>query len=123
VTVHPSVRAAVEQRVGACLAALVGGSGDLGTYMLVPGTFTIIGERPVESGLTEYRFVAMAWLATEHDGPEPPESPEPEEPLPPRGPDRIEGGIVLDADLALTRDDRGRVRLSPWSCFDPERGP
>ncbi|MBN2619970.1 hypothetical protein JXB22_02680 [candidate division WOR-3 bacterium] len=100
------------QQLQNCLENVVGGSGHLACYSMIPDTFKITKVEPSSKNAQEYYFTAQAYLESEHEEGQKPESHE------------ISGSIVLDEQFSLVRDDEGQVMLKPWKCMQPlERQP
>jgi hypothetical protein len=105
----------VYQQVQNCLENVVGGSGHLASFSMIPDTFKIIKTEPVGDQGTRYYFSAKAFRESEFTVYEEGKKPESE---------AISGSIVLDSDLALVRNENGQVLLEPWKCMQPiERKP
>jgi hypothetical protein len=99
----------VLQKVQACMGSLVGGSGHLASYEILPDTFNITRIEELQGGLKKYSFEAKGYRESEfavYDDVHPPEA------------KHISDSIVLDKNLELARDERGRVMLEPWTYVD-----
>ena len=89
--------------------SLVGGSGHLASYQILPGSFNITKTEDIQGNFKKYSFEAKGYRESEftvYDDDYPPEA------------EHISGSIVLDKDLQLTRDEKGRVLLEPWTYSD-----
>jgi len=103
------------QQIQNCLENVMGGSGHLASFSMIPDTFKILQVEPYGDTAQKYHFSAKAYRESEFTVHEENEKPVPEE---------ITGSIVLDDQLALIRDDNGEVLLAPWKCVKPiERQP
>ncbi len=109
-----ATRREVLAKLQACLNNLSGAGGNLASIRLVPESFEIVTERPLEDGARAFETQATGYLVTEHD--------------PAAGPGMddaqddartIGTTLILDADLELTRDEAGRIRLEPYTVLDP----
>ena len=101
------IKERVFSQIQLCMMTLVGGSGHLASYSLVPDTFHITGVEQLERGFMKYYFSAEAYYESEftvYDENHQPKS------------ESISGSIVLDKDFRLVRDEKGRVMLEPWNC-------
>lgn len=102
--VTDEVEEAVFERVRDCMNCLVGGSGHLSSYTLDRDTFEITETDDIGDGRIRYAFRVAGSLLSEF-------AQYPEETL--------TGAIVLDEEYELTFDERGRVRLSPYTVVHP----
>jgi hypothetical protein len=100
----------VFRQVYRCMMSLVGGSGHLASYAMLPDTFQISKVEELGRGLRKYNFTASAYYESEFTIYDQGRQPKAE---------RIYGSIVLDKDLRLVKDEKGRVLLEPWSCINP----
>lgn len=105
-TDEPAPRTAVGDRVRACLEPCVGAGGHLYGYTIDPETFELTDRTPT-NGETEYAFRAEGRRDDEFT-----EAGYAEQ-------ESIEGMIVLDRELTLTFDARGRVRFKPHVVVHP----
>jgi len=97
------------QQVRRCLMSLVSGSGHLAGYSMLPDTFEITEVEELNKERKKYYFSANAYRESEFTVYDEHHQP---------GAECISGSIVLDKDLKLVRDDKGRVMLEPWICLD-----
>ena len=96
----------VYDQVQRCMISLVGGSGHLASYSLLPDSFKVTEEEKTEHG-TKYHFTAKAYRESEftvYDENNP------------QKPDSISGSIVLDDSFNPVRDKSGKIMLEPWDC-------
>ena len=100
----------VFQQIQSCLENVVGGSGHLASFSMLPDTFKVIKTEPHGDKGTKYYFKAKAYRESEFTVYEEGKRPEPEE---------LNGSIVLDKDHALVKDESGQVLLEPWKCMQP----
>lgn len=89
--------------------SLAGGSGHPAGYSMLLDTFEITEVEKLEKGSRKYYFRADAYRESEFTVYDEHHLPRAE---------RISGSIVLDKDLKLVRDKKGRVMLEPWNCID-----
>jgi hypothetical protein len=95
-------------QVQRCMVSLVGKSGHLASYSMIPDSFKITKQEKVEQG-NRFYFTARAFLETEFTVYDDTSKPLPE---------LISGSIVLDQTLNIVRDDQGKIMLEPWDCFE-----
>lgn len=96
----------IYDQVQRCMVSLVGGSGHLTSYSILPDSFSITNEEKIQQG-TRYHFTARAFRESEftvYGGDNP------------REPENIAGSIVLDDTYDIVRDGNGRIMLEPWNC-------
>lgn len=103
---EPAPRAAVGERVRACLAQCVGAGGHLYGYTIDLETFELT-DTTATNGPTRYAFRAVGRRDDEFTE------------AGYAGRESIEGTIVLDRDLGLTFDVGGRVQLDPHTPVHP----
>lgn len=100
----------VQTQVELCLQYLVGGSGHLASYDVVPDSFVIERIEEPRTGIFKYFFKAKAYRVsefTEYDDSQ-------EETA-----EVITGSIILDDKFKIVRDERGEVQMEPWKCILP----
>ena len=101
------IRLKILQQVQKSIRSLVGGSGHLASYEILPDTFEIINAEKVQSDLNKYTFVAEGYRESEftiYDDTNPPKS------------EHICGNIILDKDFEPIRDKEGKIILYPYDC-------
>ena len=89
--------------------SLVGGWGYSASYQILPCTFNITKIENMQGNFKKYSFEVKGHRESEftvYDGAHSSEA------------EHVSGSIVLDKDLQLTRDEKGRVLLEPWTCSD-----
>lgn len=100
----------VRAQVTLCLQYLVGGSGHLASYDILPDSFVVERVEEVRSGIQKYFFKAKAYHESEFT--EYVDSQQETSEL-------IAGSIVLDEKFNIVRDERGEILLEPWKCILP----
>ena len=100
----------VLKKVRLCMGSLVGGSGHMASFGIVPDTFHITAIEQMEGGMRRYRFTAEAYYESEFTEYTEDYTPETQS---------LSGSIVLDRAYNLVRDQSGRVMLEPWTCSLP----
>ena len=103
------VKQEVFQQIQKCMMSLVGGSGHLASYKILPCTFNITKIEDIQGNLKKYSFEVKGYRESEftvYDDAHPLEA------------EHISGSIVLDKDLQLARDEKGRVLFEPWTCSE-----
>lgn len=103
------IQTKVLQQVQVCMRSLVGGSGHLASYDILPDTFSITKIEELEGATKKYSFEAQGYRESEFTVYDDVHLPEAE---------HIAGSIVLDKDQQVARDERGRVIFAPWTCID-----
>jgi len=94
-------------QVQKCMMSLVGGSGHLASFDILPDTFEITKIEDIQDNLKKYTFKAKGYRESEFTVYDDSHTQEIE---------NISGSIVLDKDLQLVRDEKGRIMIEPWNC-------
>ena len=102
----------VFKRVQLCLMSLVEEGGHAVSYSVVPETFSVYKVEDLPRGLKKYYFTADAYHESDLTVYDEDYRPERE---------NISGSIVLDKNLGLVRDDKGKVMIEPWKNVDLTR--
>lgn len=100
----------IYQQIQNCLENVVGESGHLACFSMIPDTFKIMKVEPHGENAQEYHFTARAYRESEFTVNKEGKKPVPEE---------ITGSIVLDEHFTPVRDENGQVMLKPWKCVAP----